>query len=42
MTTGVINCDDVLVSVEGTITTTQQQYNNNITNIHSDNTTTYQ
>ena len=42
VTTGVINCEDVPVSVEGTITMTQHQYNNNTTNIHSDNTTTYQ
>ena len=40
-TTGIINCDNLLVSVEGTITITQHQYNNNITDIHSDTTTTY-
>ena len=41
VTTGVINCDDLLVSVEGTTTMTQHQYNNNITDIHSDTITTY-
>ena len=42
VTTGVINCDDVRVSVDGTITMTQHQYNNNTTDLHSDNITTYQ